>query len=154
MIKIISGSILTSTEDYICHQVNTQGVMGAGVAKALSDKYPVVKTEYLKFCQAHKGQDILGAVKAVRVSNTQQVLNIFGQSEYGRSSYKIYTDYDALWRAFNTIKSRYHGSTLAFPYGFGCGLANGNWDTVYGMIAECLGDMDVTIYQLGRSKNA
>ena len=30
MIKTVYGNILDATEDIICHQVNCQGVMGAG----------------------------------------------------------------------------------------------------------------------------
>ena len=35
MIKIVDGSLLDATEDILCHQVNCQGNMGAGVAKLL-----------------------------------------------------------------------------------------------------------------------
>jgi O-acetyl-ADP-ribose deacetylase (regulator of RNase III) len=146
MIKAKDGDILTATEDCICHQVNTKGVMGAGVAKAICGKYPVVKTEYIKFCKANK--DLLGRVNAVRASEHQIVLNIFGQEDYGRDPRRVYTDYDALRRAFKFIWENFGGRSLAFPYKFGCGLANGDWDIVYGMIADQFqySDMSVTIY--------
>jgi len=38
MIKIINGNILDAKETFICHQVNCQGVMGAGLAKAIRNK--------------------------------------------------------------------------------------------------------------------
>ena len=37
MIKIIEGNIVNANTDFIIHQVNCQGVMGSGVAKALRD---------------------------------------------------------------------------------------------------------------------
>ena len=37
MIKIIEGNIVNAKTDFIIHQVNCQGVMGSGVAKALRD---------------------------------------------------------------------------------------------------------------------
>ena len=41
-IKFVSGNILTFPErdedTIICHQVNCKGVMGAGLAKQISDK--------------------------------------------------------------------------------------------------------------------
>lgn len=41
MIKTVYGNIFDATEDIICHQVNCQGVMGAGVAKALYQRWPL-----------------------------------------------------------------------------------------------------------------
>lgn len=37
---------------------------------------------------------------------------------------------------------------FAFPYGFGCGLANGDCETVYGLIRDRFRNHKVTIYQL------
>ena len=37
MIKIIEGNIVDAQTDYIIHQVNCQGEMNTGVAKALRD---------------------------------------------------------------------------------------------------------------------
>lgn len=45
-------------------------------------------------------------------------------------------------------KAYYAGKSLAFPFGFGCGLANGDWEIVSQMIETYFKDMDVTIYQL------
>ena len=48
-IKHVKGDILTTptrNEDtVICHQVNCCGVMGAGLAKQIRDKWPVVFDE-------------------------------------------------------------------------------------------------------------
>lgn len=41
-IKFIEGNLLDSTTDIICHQVNCQGKMSSGVAKAIREKYPKV----------------------------------------------------------------------------------------------------------------
>ena len=46
MPNIIYDDITKSNADYICHQVNCQGVMGSGVAKAIRDKWPQVYEEY------------------------------------------------------------------------------------------------------------
>ena len=49
-IKFVNGNILTFPErdedTIICHQVNCKGVMGAGLAKQIRDKWPVVFDEY------------------------------------------------------------------------------------------------------------
>lgn len=52
MIKIVKGDILQASEDIIGHQVNCQGVMGAGLAKQIRNKYPHVYDEYRKLCSS------------------------------------------------------------------------------------------------------
>lgn len=49
----ISADITTITTGYIMHQVNCQNVMGAGVAKALYTKYPIVKLSYHDFAKEY-----------------------------------------------------------------------------------------------------
>lgn len=151
MIKTVYGNILDATEDIICHQVNCQGVMGTGIAKALYQRWPIVKGAYQRFCQAEslgEPQNLLGKVQMVEVEPGKYVANIFGQLDYGRNPYKKYTDYVALTNAFNEIRNKYAGKSLAYPYGFGCGLANGDWAIVSQMIETYFKDMNVTIYQL------
>lgn len=76
------------------------------------------------------------------------VANVFGQLNYGRTAGKVYTDYVALTKAFDQLRTAFHDKSLAFPYNFGCGLANGSWSVVYKMICTYFNDMDVTIYKL------
>ena len=149
MVKIVNGDILQATEDIICHQVNCQNVMGSGVAKALYTQWPEVKKSYHLFCRRFGSPEkLLGQVQLVEVANGRQVAHIFGQLEYGRDKYRKYTDYTALTKAFNKIRNQCADKTLAFPYGFGCGLANGDWKIVYNMIETYFKDIDVTIYKL------
>lgn len=149
MIKIVSGNILDSQEDCICHQVNCRGVMGAGVAKAISDKWPLVKALYTWNCKQQINPDeLLGKIQAIKIDDSRSVINIYGQFDYGRDKNKRYTDYAALTKAFDTIRVKFNGKSLAFPYGFGCGLANGDWKIVYEMIETYFCDFDVTIYKL------
>lgn len=149
MVKTVIGDILDSTEDIICQQVNCQGAMGSGVAKAIYLRWPIVKKSYQRFCRRFSSpRDLLGQCQLVEIESNRYVANIFGQLEYGRDTYKKYTDYVALTNAFNEIRNTYSDKSLAFPYGFGCGLANGDWNVVSHMINVYFHDMDVTIYRL------
>ena len=51
-VKLIEGNILTSPtcneNTIICHQVNCRAAMGAGLARQIRDKWPVVFDEYVK----------------------------------------------------------------------------------------------------------
>ena len=148
MIRTVHGSILDAKEKYICHQVNCRNAMGSGLAKALYEKWPCVKTSYhavaSKFISSPR--ELLGKFQLVYVEDDQYVINVYGQLDYGRDKIVIYTDYDALRRAFTGMA--HLDGDFAFPYGFGCGLANGDWETVYGLIRDCFQDHKVTIYQL------
>ena len=148
MIKTVRGSILDAREKYICHQVNCRNAMGSGLAKALYEKWPRVKTSYHAVASEFTSspQELLGKFQLVYVEDDQYVINVYGQLDYGRDKSVVYTDYDALRRAF-TGMAQLDGD-FAFPYGFGCGLANGDWRTVYGLIQECFQHSNVTIYQL------
>lgn len=149
MIKNVIGNIVDSKETYICHQVNCQNAMGAGVAKALYEKWPSVKAEYHAFCgKCHTPAELLGSHQLVSVGEGKWVINIFGQLEFGRSKNKVYTDYAALEKVFAAI-SQYDGS-FAFPHGIGCGLANGDWNIVYGLIEKYFVDKDVVLYSFSK----
>jgi len=151
MVKVIQGDLLDAAEDYICHQVNTMGVIGEGIAKDISDKWPIVKEKYITSCHLAqlRNASLLGTIYVIRVTENQRVVNIFGQTTYRRDpNYRIvYTDYDTMEQAFRTIRENLSGSSLAFPYGFGCEVAQGDWSTVLALIELYFGDMDVTIYQ-------
>ena len=145
-IRATIGNVCDAKEDIICHQVNCQGAMGAGVAKALSTKWPEVKTAYLDFCRRFpKPEMLLGRTQLV---DGQYVANIFGQLDFGRDKHKVYTNYNALYKAFRSLAKKYPDKSFAFPAGFGCGLANGDWTIVERIITECFQNSKVTIYCL------
>lgn len=151
MIKIIPGNILDATEDIICHQVNCQNVMNSGLAKLIKEKYEVVEEAYRYICDQHTPKQLLGRAQIVKCDDGKYVANIFGQLKYGRD--KQYTDYkafsDGLSSVFtSTTTGGYKGKTIAIPYGIGCGLGGGDWNTVYQLI-EAIAELykqDVTIY--------
>lgn len=149
MIKIVKGDLLLAREAAICHQVNCQNMMGAGVAKAIYTKWPEVKSEYHRFCEGKRPRDLLGKAQIVQLhdfpAGNKVVVNIFGQLNCGHDKI-CYTRYDALATAFDKLNQLAACKTLAFPYGFGCGLANGDWMQVERLMLEHLTNVDVTIY--------
>jgi len=38
--RVLKGDILTVKKGYVCHQVNIQGIMGAGLALQIKNKWP------------------------------------------------------------------------------------------------------------------
>lgn len=148
MVKVISGNLLDSKEDYICHQVNCQGVMGSGVARAIRDKWPEVYDAYLQHISMCFGTP-LGSVCYAPIDNSsQEVVNMFAQFSYGYDGLR-YTSYDAFCNCLNAMARDIPKSkTIAFPYKIGSDRGGANWNIIYAMICEILGDWDVTIYKL------
>lgn len=145
-LKFVLGDITKSDANYICHQVNCQGAMGSGVAKAIKDKWPVVYTDYRRFYESNK--PLLNKIQIVAVSTEQSVINMFAQEYYGYDRNQ-YTSYDAFWKCLNKIKNTVpKGSKIAFPSKIGCCRGGANWKVILTMISEVLeSDYNVEIWE-------
>lgn len=150
MITYVKGNLLDSNCDYICHQVNCQGVMGSGIAKQIRERWPEVYEEYMaycKYCNKH-GLSMLGHNVDVPVDDYEKrVVNMFSQDNCGYDG-KRYTSYDAFCNCLFDIRKLVRGGTIGFPKNIGCGLGGGNWKVVSALIEEILGkDYEVYIYE-------
>lgn len=150
MIKIINGNILEAHEDIICHQVNCRGAMGAGLAKQIKDKNPLVYSSYRTYCNSRSFEDLLGKSFIIISDDSKHyIANIFGQNGFGRG---IQTNYGALQSGMLVVKqyARSKQYSVAIPFGIGCGLAGGDWSIVYRIIEDVFYDYDAVIYRLKR----
>jgi O-acetyl-ADP-ribose deacetylase (regulator of RNase III) len=150
MINVLKGDLLNATEDIIAHQVNCQGVMGSGVAKAIKHKYPIAFNEYSKMSTFYKNikHQLLGKCQIIAVGNGKYVANLFGQYNFGWSI--KHTDYEALKEALTTLKvsAKDNSKSVALPYNIGCGLGGGNWGIVLSIIDDVFNDYDVSLYNI------
>ena len=137
--KQIVGNILDVTEGIIAQQVNCQGVMGAGLAKQIREKYPHVYENYRDVCTMTDGA-LLGRVSFAQVTPSLCIASIFGQEFYGRNKNFIYTSYDALKTGLLKVKvaKMQLAQKVYIPHGIGCGLANGDWNVVLSIIEETI----------------
>ena len=148
MMLKMNGDLLESGADIIVHQVNCKGVMGAGLAKQVRDRYPSTYSAYRNFCTAF-GDDALGHVLFVDEKDGL-IANLFGQLGFGRGI--MQTDYAALRMGLDCIreaaeqKGQEQGRSyrVDIPYGLGCGLAGGNWNIVCQIIDEIFKDSTAT----------
>jgi O-acetyl-ADP-ribose deacetylase (regulator of RNase III) len=151
MIKYKNSDILDASENIICHQVNCQGVMGAGLAKQIKDKNPQAYLLYKNHCKYYNySLKLLGTCFMVQSDDKQKIIaNIFAQDGYGNG---LQTDYDALEIGLLNLKecAKVMDYSIAIPYKIGCGLANGNWNIVFDIINRIFDNYDVTIYKLNR----
>lgn len=130
-------SILDVTEGIICHQVNCQNVMGAGIAKAIYEKYPQVKELYHKRCnlyttQKERSKALYGHYQLIKVSDTLMVANIFSQDKFGNGPKRgvQFTNAGYLVNAIADIATKYLSKNVYIPAGIGCGYGGGNWGEI------------------------
>lgn len=138
--KIINGDILTIEYGIICHQVNCRGVMNSGLARGIRNTFKGVYDSYMEKYREHENNPeiLLGRVQFVRPINNNKVLvaNIFGQLNYGRNG--VYTDLNALEKAFKMIRDMCFPYPIYIPYGIGCGLGGAKWEDVSKLIETYL----------------
>lgn len=144
-INFVKQDLTTSDADYICHQVNCQGKMNSGVAKAIREKWPIVFTTYWNTFLNES--NLLGTILTVDLNDYEPkswpespvVINMFSQEFYGYDG-KRYTSYDAFDNCLQKIKETIpKGSKIAFPYKIGCDRGGANWEVIYMMIVTTLG---------------
>jgi O-acetyl-ADP-ribose deacetylase (regulator of RNase III) len=148
MVHNVIGNLLDSNCDYICHQVNCQGVMGSGIAKQIRERWPEVYESYKELCTNHGAMTLLGTIDIVGTKTGRDVINMFSQFYYGYNGNR-FTSYDAFCRALEQIRDFIKpNSTIGFPKNIGCGLGGGNWKVISALIEEILGkDYEVYIYE-------
>ena len=150
-IKYITGNLLDSDAPIIAHQVNCEGVMGAGVAKYIREKYFDIMITYSKWCKNYTTQSLLGKVLDYFTDTNQIIVNCFAQAKTGSGRM---TNYEAFYTCLENLKDEadYYGDCygfehrIAFPYKIGCGLGGGDWEVILAMIKSVFGrDGDYTI---------
>lgn len=160
MVKYFEGDLIKSHCDIICHQVNCQGVMGAGIAKQIKETYPDVFDWYRD--QYKSGNNKLGNIDFVHtfsdefistdiyIPTDRFVVNMYAQDEYANRNI-CNTNYEAFRECCKKIKTKLKNVSkifgkkesdyiIGFPYNIGCGLAGGDWNIVSKILEEEFGD--------------
>lgn len=140
MLIIKEGDLLDAKENLICHQVNTYGVMGGGLAKQIATKYPKVNEEYQEFVGKAGKQNLLGWYQVCKIGEKKYIINCFSQKVFD-------TDYEALIQIFTGLLEtcKVNNFSIAIPYKYGCGIANGDWDKVSEILTKLSEEFEVNI---------
>ena len=144
-INEINGNLLDSSADVIIHQVNCQGAMNSGVAKAIREKWPIVFEKYRLFCNTNKQH--LGACLPVKINDNQRVINMFSQDKYGYDG-EMYTSYDAVNTCLKKTREyceKNELKSIALPYNMCCCRGGANWCVIKALINANFEDSDISI---------
>ena len=144
------GDLLQNVQrGVILQQVNAQGRMGSGFAKAVFDLYPKVREVYHDLVlpnQADSGRRYLGTIHAIEVRKDLFVVNLVAQQFYGRDG-RRYTSYDALDECLSKIASIGRAALPIHHPLIGADLGGGNWAVIKTIIEANLG-FDTTLWTL------
>lgn len=127
--EIINGDITSIKKGVIIHQVNNKKVMGAGVAKAIRNKYPEHYEDY-------KSSNLAMGSLVVTMTSSVAIIGFVSQNGYGNrftSKGKIFTDYvafEACCKKIAKVKKELPNVDFYMPYLIGCGFGGGDWKVI------------------------
>lgn len=147
MIRVIEGNLLTSKAEALVNTVNTEGVMGKGIALQFKQAFPEVFEAYAADCKA--GRVKIGKMHVVDlgglVGGPRWVIN-FPTKKHWRSRSKI-GDIEAGLVDLVAVVARLGIKSIAIPP-LGCGHGGLKWEDVRPRIEEAFASLpiDVLLY--------
>ena len=153
VIEMIEEFPQDNTVRVIIHQANCFNNMGAGIAKALSDAYPVVASCEDIYEPGDKKK--LGRYTFARIKPSVVVANAYSQYNYGwldpLDSSGRQTDYDALRKALTSIRDDFasrspHPIVFYAPLMIGAGNAKGNYNIIRPIVEEIFKDHELVLF--------
>lgn len=167
---VVKGDITTAFDhgcNIIIHGCNCLGIMGAGVAKALADKWPQVHDADIN--GGLFGAD--GVVPYIPINSRERlgyhttaivddsewepwiccaVINLYTQYGIRSPLNPVVIEWDALERGLCGLFMHISGESVAMPE-IGCGLAGGDVEDFYAILDRVMTaypDVKVTIFRL------
>lgn len=130
MIKYYNGDLLESGCDIICHQVNEYGIMGAGLALQVREKFPKAYKRYKELCMVKKPAHLYGKIFYCdyfdELNNDRTLANCFSQVN-GETNYELVK---LIAKRLYCMAFDKGFKTIGIPYKYGCGIAKGDWSKV------------------------
>lgn len=147
MIEYRKGDLFVDRPKFIVHGCNARGVMGAGFAKQIRARFPVVYNDYKHYCELREPDYLLGTNR-ICIENGVTVVNCIIQMDYGTDG-KRYVSYDAVDDCMSKLSKIKPPSvdTISMPK-IGCGLGGGEWSIIETIINHNLKDCNVIVYEL------
>jgi O-acetyl-ADP-ribose deacetylase (regulator of RNase III) len=156
MLKYIEGDATDPVSDtkynIIVHVVNDEGVMGAGIARTIREKWPHVYSKYVSLFKspAKDRATAQGQIQIVRADGDLFVCNLFGQSGigpfYGLPAVRYGAIEEGLLRLNHRIATANDKTSVSLHMPrIGCGLAGGSWAKVQDVIERVFEDSDIPI---------
>ncbi len=140
MLRFVHTNLFNSTAQTLVNTVNTEGVMGKGIAKEFRSRSPAMFEDYKRYCDS--GQLIIGALHIWR-SPDKWVLNFPTKTTWRRPSKIEYLE-DGL-STFCANYSRLGIRSISFPP-LGCGNGDLDWREVKPLMVQYLHRLDIPVW--------
>lgn len=139
-VKYDKGDVLNSKVNMICHQTNYEGIMGAGIALQIKNKFPEVYDTYREYCNLNGSLAFTKAL-LVKAKDGRYIANLFGQryepSQFGDTKpHAFRTAYKSALTQLYELLQKPHKMTVAVPYRIACGIAGGYWSQIEVILIE------------------
>lgn len=141
---MIKGNLIDLAEqgrfDVIVHGCNCFHTMGAGIAKEIATRYPLVLEVDKKYTQ-NGDKSKLGGYTYTGVTSPQGgyfiIINAYTQHRYGRPKNELepLLDYGAVKSVFKLLKTEFGDKRIGYPK-IGAGLAGGDWNIISTIIEQ------------------
>jgi O-acetyl-ADP-ribose deacetylase (regulator of RNase III) len=145
MIQLVQGNLLTAEAEALANTVNTQGVMGKGIALQFKCAFPDNFKAYKKVCDRNELQPgKLFVFDLHTFTNPRYIINIPTKVHWRSPSRYEYIE-SGLQALVKEIKDRAIQSIAIPP--LGAGLGGLEWSKVRLMIKQALSDIkNLTVY--------
>ncbi len=141
MLTYLETNLLSSPAQTLVNTVNTEGVMGKGIAKQFKEKFPEMFFEYRQICDAKKLQ--VGNLHLWR-GRDKWILNFPTKTTWKMPSKTSYIE--AGLKKFVEAYEKLGIISISFPR-LGCGNGQLSWDIdVKPLIEKYLADLPINIY--------
>ena len=145
-IKYVKGDLLEAPEQVTLHGCNSLGVMGAGVAKLIREKWPKAYQDYRDSYDSYGLP--LGSIVSSKQPDGKIILNAITQDTVGR--FGVHVSYWAIANVIYQLDQRYiarDSKVVAMP-AIGSGLAGGDWNVIEAIIENTAKNFQPVVYHL------
>lgn len=134
MITYHKGNLFTANPTHILHGCNCQGVMGAGFARQIRQRYPTVFDAYRSYCAARSPKELLGDALVCKQDGVS-IINAFTQLTCGNLADHRYVSYDAVAKVFELVSIFIPDDSVYLDMPKICaGLGGANWGVIEAII--------------------
>lgn len=124
------GDVFTTDAYYIAHGVNVDGVMGAGIAKTIREKFP---TNYWFYKDACSNGTLKPGGLVGKLDRGKVILNLATQDRPGANARYEWV-FESMLRAATAVnKDKHNRKAIAIPQ-IGCGIGGLSWSGVRAVI--------------------
>lgn len=151
MITELEGDVFKSKDDILIHGCNCYGVMGAGVALKVKQKYPrayQVDQNTIPGIPSKLGDYTYSIQKHIYYPHqTIIVINAYTQFGYSSMSSEPDVDYDVIRTVMSAINENFPDESISMPR-IGAGLGGGDWNEIFDIINSVFKARKINVYYL------